>query len=136
MGHGEHAPPPIEPRPFERGSVLSQTPPFQATYRRDATGQVSFLPVRGEDEILGYLWASDAEGAASFEPRDKADLAGYHAGLVWLDKLPDAFHQGLTPSVALETLRNSPPNKASGHIPHESSTAEADFWALRRIASD
>ncbi|MFJ2024202.1 hypothetical protein ACIODW_10405 [Streptomyces sp. NPDC087897] len=57
----------------------------------------------------------------------KADLAGYHAGLVWLDKLQDAFDQGLTLSVALETLRNSSTNKASGHIPHESSTAEADF---------
>ncbi|MEU6614820.1 hypothetical protein [Streptomyces parvus] len=120
----------------QRNSVFSYTPPFKSTYRRGATGQISFLPVHGEGEILGYLWASDAEGAASFEPRDKADLAGYHAGLIWLDRLQGAFDHGLTPSAALGSLRNSPADRTSGHIPNDSSTMEADFWTLRRIASD
>ncbi|MEU7331871.1 hypothetical protein [Streptomyces parvus] len=120
----------------QRNSVFSHTPPFRSTYRREATGQVAFLPVYGVGEILGYLWASDTEGAASFEPRDKADLAGYLGGLVWLERLQGAFDRGLTPSAALEILRNSPADKNSGRIPDESSTMEADFWDLRRIAGD
>lgn len=120
----------------QRNSIFSHTPPFQSTYRREATGQVAFLPVCGEREILGYLWASDVEGAASFEPRDEADLAGYRAGLVWLERLQGAFDRELRPSAALEILRNSPTDKNSGRIPDESSAMEVDFWDLRRIAGD
>lgn len=119
----------------QRNSVFSHTPPFQSTYKREATGRVSYLPVHGENEILGYLWASEAEGAASFEPHDDADLAGYHAGLAWLKKLHEAFGRGLTPSAALESFRDSPAARTSGHIVSESPTATIEFWALRRMAA-
>ncbi|MGW7091485.1 hypothetical protein [Streptomyces sp. NPDC054874] len=120
----------------QRNSVFSHTPPFQSTYKREARGQVSYLPVHGENEILGYLWASEAEGAASFEPRDDADLAGYHAGLAWLEKLHEAFERGLTPSAALESFRGSPADRTSGYIVSESPTATIEFWALRRMAGE
>ncbi|WP_157846310.1 hypothetical protein [Streptomyces anulatus] len=119
----------------QRNSVFSQTPPFQSTYRRETSGQVSYLPVHGEGQILGYLWASDADTAASFEPRDEADLAGYHAGLVWLKRLQETFERGLTPSAALESFRNSPDDRTAGHIPNGSPTTVADFWVLRGMAS-
>ncbi|MFJ5047644.1 hypothetical protein [Streptomyces sp. NPDC088719] len=120
----------------QRNNVFSHTPPFQSTYKREATGRVSYLPVHGENEILGYLWASEAEGAASFEPRDDADMAGYHAGLAWLEKLHEAFERGLAPSAALESFRDSPADRASGHVVGESPTATIEFWALRRMASE
>ncbi|WP_143663794.1 hypothetical protein [Streptomyces sp. rh34] len=120
----------------QRNSTFSHTPPFQSTYKREATGRVSYLPVHGENKLLGYLWASDAEGAASFEPCDDADLAGYHAGLAWLEKLHEAFERGLTPSAALESFRDSPTDRTAGHIAGEPPTATDEFWVLRRMAGE
>ncbi|MFF5707222.1 hypothetical protein ACFY7H_32745 [Streptomyces sp. NPDC012794] len=50
----------------------------------------------GPQQVLGCLWASDAEGAASFVPRDAADLDAYRAGLVWPDRLQVAYDRRLS----------------------------------------
>ncbi|OKK12182.1 hypothetical protein AMK09_31480 [Streptomyces sp. CB02488] len=58
----------------------------------------------GEHGVLGYLWASDTENAASFEPRDVGDEETYRSGLLWLDRLRLAQDRGLSPSQALTEL--------------------------------
>ncbi|MFB6505968.1 hypothetical protein ACFYXP_34795 [Streptomyces sp. NPDC002466] len=58
----------------------------------------------GEHGLLGYLWASDEENAASFEPRDVGDEESCRAGLLWLDRLRSAHDRGLLPSRALAEL--------------------------------
>lgn len=73
-------------------------------YRRSAEGPVLYVPVRGPRGMIGYLWASDAEGAASFEPRDVSDDESYKAGLMWLDRLRSAHDRGLSPTEALAEL--------------------------------
>lgn len=71
------------------------------------------MPVLGERGLLGYLWASDAENAASFEPRDVDET--YRVGLRALDRLRAAHDEGLTPSDALRQLSGFP--EAGGATP-------------------
>ncbi|MEU8560133.1 hypothetical protein AB0C45_01430 [Streptomyces cyaneofuscatus] len=73
-------------------------------YKRSAEGPVLYVPVHGPREVIGYLWASDAEGAASFEPRNVSDDESYEAGLMWLDRLRSAHDRGLSPTEALAEL--------------------------------
>ncbi|WP_328867005.1 hypothetical protein [Streptomyces sp. NBC_00304] len=73
-------------------------------FKRSADGEVAYVPVLGEHGVLGYLWASDTENAASFEPRDVGDEETYRSGLLWLDRLRLAHDRGLSPSQALTEL--------------------------------
>ncbi|MFJ2818754.1 hypothetical protein ACIQOU_05880 [Streptomyces sp. NPDC091279] len=117
-----------------RNGVFSQTPKFTAGYGRQTSGPVRYVPVLGEDGTLGYLWASDTDGAASFEARDAADLDAYRAGLVWLDRLQQAYDRGLLPSAALTELREYPGDLVSGQ-PDAAEPVEVDeFWKLRELA--
>ncbi|MFB6843331.1 hypothetical protein ACFCXS_00435 [Streptomyces sp. NPDC056373] len=86
--------------------VFTHAPGFgRIGYRRTAEGEVLYVPVRGaEGELLGYLWASDADNAASFEPADVGDDATYRAGLTWLERLRAAHDRGMSPSEALAEL--------------------------------
>ncbi|AXE86051.1 hypothetical protein C1703_13645 [Streptomyces sp. Go-475] len=89
-----------------RYDIFMHAPGFgRIGYRRTAEGEVRYVPVHGsQGELLGYLWASDAENAASFEPLDVGDNASYHAGLAWLERLRSAHDRGLSPSAALAEL--------------------------------
>ncbi|MFG2094264.1 hypothetical protein [Streptomyces sp. NPDC048612] len=73
-------------------------------YKRSVDGEVQYVPVRDEHGVLGYLWASDAENGASFEPRDLDDEETYKASLSWLERLRSAHDRGLSPSQALAEL--------------------------------
>ncbi|MFE6662756.1 hypothetical protein ACFVFH_04210 [Streptomyces sp. NPDC057697] len=117
-----------------RNGIFSQTPRFEPGYRRVASGPVLYFPVRSQDGVLGYLWASDAEGAASFEARDDADLDGYRAGLVWLDRLKDAYGRGLGPGAALLELMNAPSNPVAGTPAGAAPLEVNEFRALRELA--
>ncbi|MBT2399445.1 hypothetical protein J7E89_26655 [Streptomyces sp. ISL-100] len=77
--------------------------------------------------VLGYLWASDAEEAASFEPRDDALEEGYKTGLLWLDRLHSAYSRGLSPSRALTELAGSTGADRPGSM---------DLASLRELASE
>jgi hypothetical protein len=117
-----------------RNRIFSQTPQFKAGYGRQASGPVRYVPVLGIQQVLGYLWASDAEGAASFEPRDAADLDAYRAGLVWLDRLQEAYDRGLSPSAALVELSQCPGDPVAG-LPEADATVEVDeFGKLTLLA--
>ncbi|MER6713616.1 hypothetical protein ABZZ16_04580 [Streptomyces sp. NPDC006386] len=89
-----------------RYDIFTHAPGFgRIGYRRTTDGEVRYVPVHGpQGELLGYLWASDADNAASFEPRDVGDNASYHAGLAWLERLRSAHDRGLSPSAALAEL--------------------------------
>ncbi|MFB6505969.1 hypothetical protein ACFYXP_34790 [Streptomyces sp. NPDC002466] len=118
-----------------RNEVFSQTPKFEPTYKRTACGRVLYFPVRSLGGLLlGYLWASDAEGAASFEARDEADLDGYRAGLVWLDRLHGAYERGLSPTAALIELRGAPDAPVAGALAGEAPLEVKEFRELRELA--
>ncbi|MFD9755406.1 hypothetical protein [[Kitasatospora] papulosa] len=110
-----------------RYSKFTQTPGFgRIGYRRSAEGAVQYVPVRGKKGTLGYLWASDAEKAASFEPLDVGDDEVYVSGLTWLDRLRSAYDRGLSPSEALAEL-------ASLSEDHKANTL--DLSSLRELAN-
>ncbi|MER5746509.1 hypothetical protein ABT097_24945 [Streptomyces sp. NPDC002225] len=88
-----------------RYSAFTHAPGFgRIGYARSADGEVQYIPVHGQHGLLGYLWASDAENAASFEPCDVGDEESYRSGLLWLDRLRSAYDRGLSPSQALASL--------------------------------
>ncbi|MET9515074.1 hypothetical protein [Streptomyces sp. NPDC002994] len=76
---------------------------------------------------VGYLWASDAEWAASFERRDDAGEEGYKTGLLWLDRLHSAYAPGLSPSRALTELAGSSGADRPGSM---------DLASLRELESE
>ncbi|MGY5033097.1 hypothetical protein ACWC9U_19815 [Streptomyces sp. 900116325] len=119
-----------------RNGIFSQTPKFKSAYRRQASGHVEYFPVSGQREVLGYLWASDTEGAASFEARDEADLDGYRAGLIWLDRLEEAYERGLSPSAALADLRDVPGDPVAGQLTGAAPIEVDEFRMLRELASN
>ncbi|MGW2819042.1 hypothetical protein [Streptomyces sp. NPDC001415] len=80
--------------------------------------------------MLGYLWASNAEGAASFAPRDKADLLGYRAGLVWLARFQEAYDRGPSPMAALTEMGDLPGDPLAGQATGSEPAEVAEFWML------
>ncbi|MEU9718237.1 hypothetical protein [Streptomyces sp. NPDC047976] len=117
-----------------RNEVFRLTPTFTAGYGRQASGPVRYVPVGGPQEVLGYLWASDAEGAASFEPREAADLDAYRAGLVWLERLQGAYDRGMSPSAALAELGGSPGDPVAGRPEAEGAVEVEEFGTLALLA--
>ncbi|MFF3259469.1 hypothetical protein ACFYWO_09875 [Streptomyces sp. NPDC002932] len=110
-----------------RYSEFTHAPGFDRIgYKRSAEGEVQYVPVLGEKGVQGFLWASDAENAASFEPRDVGDDENYASGLLWLDRLRFAHDRGLSPSQALAEL-----TKPSGHA----RLRTLDLASLRELAS-
>ncbi|MFI5676381.1 hypothetical protein [Streptomyces cellulosae] len=120
-----------------RNQIFSRTPRFRDDgYQRSAEGEVLYFPVHdAQGRVLGFLWASDAEGAASFEPRVDADEAGYRAGLLWLDRLNAAFQRDLSPSAALAEASNFPGETGSGQVDSAARPRSADLIELREKAS-
>ncbi|UXY19904.1 hypothetical protein N8I84_15090 [Streptomyces cynarae] len=120
-----------------RNEVFHHTPRFQDdVYRRSMDGEVLYVPVRDEHgRVLGYLWASDAEGAASFEPRIDADDDGYRAGLLWLDRLHVLFQRRLSPSAALTEASNVPEESGSGRVDPAARPRTVDLIELRELAA-
>jgi len=110
-----------------RSRVFHHEPRFSPGYKRSVEGEVQYAPVHGEHGVLGYLWASDAGNAASFEPRDDADEDGYKAGLVWLERLTSAYDRGLSPSQALAELAD---------LPNTHGASTIDLASLRGKASE
>jgi hypothetical protein len=106
-----------------RYDVFTHAPGFgHIGYRRSVTGDVWYVPVTDDHGVLGYLWASDAEQAASFEPLNLDDDERYRAALAWLDRLRSAHDRGLSPSRALAELMGCSPEDFVG---------PADLAALR-----
>jgi hypothetical protein len=90
---------------------------------------------RGQIPVLGYLWASDSEKAASFEPRDVGDDVTYRAGLVWLERLRFAHDRGLSPSAALAELSAMPDEEGAGRVDPRNQPHTAALTVLRDRAA-
>lgn len=54
--------------------------------RRSVPGEVRYVPVADDHGVLGHLWASETEPAASFEPLDLEDDERCRTALTWLDR--------------------------------------------------
>ncbi|MCZ7417101.1 MULTISPECIES: hypothetical protein [unclassified Streptomyces] len=95
-----------------------------------AEGPVSYVAIGSEDGVLGYLWASDAEDAAGFEPRGEAGDVAFNAAVAWAQALRERRAKGLSPSRALGELVEEAGDDAIGRaVP--GTRAEATLKALR-----
>ncbi|WP_371677288.1 hypothetical protein [Streptomyces sp. NBC_01276] len=111
-----------------RKRAFRNAPAFDAAYKRSAAGPVQCIPVSNAHEVVvGYAWASDGEGAASFEPRDAVGEEGIEAGHLWLERLGAAYERGLSPSQALAEFAG----RTAGDEPWT-----LDLTALRELASE
>lgn len=121
-----------------RYDVFRHAPGFgRVGYQRSAEGEVQYVSVGSRrGEVLGYLWASDSERAASFEPRDAGDDVTYRAGLVWLERLRAAHDRGLSPSAALAELSALPYDDPAGQVAPGSEPRTDVLTALRERAGD
>ncbi|MFE7094974.1 hypothetical protein [Streptomyces erythrochromogenes] len=90
------------PRRYE---IFTRAPGFgRIGYGRSVPGEVRYVPVTDDRGLLGHLWASETEPAASFEPLDLDDDERYRTALTWLHRLRSAFDRGLSPCQALTEL--------------------------------
>ncbi|MFI2599593.1 hypothetical protein ACH5AC_02510 [Streptomyces sp. NPDC018693] len=81
--------------------LLGQLPPNSPHFETQAESPVTFAEVALRDQVIGYLWASDSENAAGYEPRTPAGDISLDAGKEWLARLSEAKRRGLRPSDAL-----------------------------------
>jgi ADP-ribosyltransferase exoenzyme len=85
-------------------------------YAETATGAVSYRPVVRGDEPLGFLWASDVDGAAGWVEHGGAGPDGWNAGTPWLRRLAEAKAAGREPGEALRHLAELPGEERAGVV--------------------
>ena len=57
-----------------------------------------------DDELLGYFYANDEDGAAGFVARPAAGPAAYNLTWRWVRMLHDAKARGIPPTAALDEM--------------------------------
>lgn len=102
-------------------------------YAETANGPVSYLALRDGEQVLGYLWWSDAEGAADYLGDLRAAPRGFAAGPPWRDALLRAKARGLSPSDAVHEFLVHPPRSHRGALDTRQQEASS-FAELRRIS--
>jgi hypothetical protein len=83
-------------------------------YAQAAAGAVSYRPVLRGDEALGFLWASDVEGAAGWVGYGPAGPDGWNAGTPWLRRFAEAKAADREPREALRHLAQLPGDERTG----------------------
>ncbi|MCT2592168.1 hypothetical protein LHJ74_20045 [Streptomyces sp. N2-109] len=102
--------------PYRLGGIISELPNSVHRYHDFAESRVSYARVVRGDTVLGYLWASDREGAAGYEPRSSVGDDALYAALHWMKNLGWAKENSLTPLQALEELANWPEDHGAGRL--------------------
>ncbi|WP_239647094.1 DUF6177 family protein [Nocardiopsis salina] len=72
-----------------------------AGYKIRADGEIIYRPVRKNEMIIGYLWASNSENARGYVPRPAAGAPAWQAEGWWIDQVAEAAGRGMTPVEAL-----------------------------------
>lgn len=108
-------------------------------YATTARGPVQFVavgrPGAPRPEVLGYLWASDAEDAADWVSRPAAGDDGENAGVAWYRRLRAARARGRTPSQALADLAGDPGGPRIGRVLTAQPGQSPDLAELRALAA-
>lgn len=93
---------------FRLSEVDAELPSDLERYEKATDLPVRYVPVRIDAEVLGFVWGSDADSAAGYEPRSAAGEAAFGVAREWLLRLGAAKADGLLPSQALERLASAP----------------------------
>ncbi|BCB82515.1 hypothetical protein GCM10022251_69730 [Phytohabitans flavus] len=85
-------------------------------YADTASGAVTYRPVLRDGEPLGFLWASEVDGAAGWVDHGAAGASGWSAGTPWLRHLAASKAAGHTPAEALRHLADLPSDERAGVV--------------------
>lgn len=96
------------------------------TYRLFSRTAVRYLPVALQGNVIGYLWASDAERAAGFVRCAGSGVAGVQATTWWESRLKEAYAAGRTPLEAIRSWAGAREVPMAGHVPADAVEAEAE----------
>ncbi|MEV6961301.1 hypothetical protein AB0M97_19290 [Streptomyces sp. NPDC051207] len=95
---------------------LDQLPPGSLHFETQAESPVTFVEVMLGGRVIGYLWVSDNDDAAGYEPRTPAGDIALDVGKEWLTRLSDAKRRGLSPSEALREFSARRGDSRSGSV--------------------
>ena len=116
---------------FRLCEVYAELPSDLERYEKATDLPVRYVPVRSEVEVLGFVWACDADAAAGYEPRSAAGETAFDAAREWLLRLGAAKADGLTPSQALERLTSAPHTGVAGRLFVEAAETAPSLDALQ-----
>lgn len=85
-------------------------------YSAVSNGPVLYLPVHMGDLTIGYLWASDDEGAVAYIPAQPVQDKAIYARGFWVEELHLLHRQGLSPLEALRFRVGLPEHPKGGRI--------------------
>jgi hypothetical protein len=97
------------------GGGFSGPPPEYSTSTRTA---IRYLPVSLHGDVIGYLWGSVSDDAASYLRRHGAQetAEGFQSAVFWSKRLDEACAQGLTPLQAIRRWVGAPEDPRGGTI--------------------
>jgi hypothetical protein len=101
-----------------------------ATYTPSCATPIRYLRVHKGNHVIGFLWASDVEGAAGFIPRSLRGSEARQAEPCWRERLEDAYQAGLSPMDAIREWIGGPAHPLGGGVP-----ADADEQVARHTGS-
>ncbi|MFK0180204.1 hypothetical protein ACIQVR_30025 [Streptomyces xanthochromogenes] len=102
------------PRRTDR--LLEQLPDGTAQFDNVTESPVNFFEVARDGTAIGYLWASESDDAAGYEPRTPMGKAALDAAVEWLGRLSEAKARGLSPTRALHELTSSRADSRGGAV--------------------
>ncbi|MFF0291955.1 hypothetical protein [Streptomyces sp. NPDC005262] len=104
-------------------------------YRTD--GPVRYFAVAdGTGTVLGYVWGSDEDDAAAWEPRPSAGPRAFNGGFLWEMKLREFKARGTAPTVALAELIRDTSDIESSHVVAGSQAEAPTLAALEELARE
>jgi hypothetical protein len=113
---------PWDPNPEESSPFTLE----KAGYSFLTEGPIRYVPVTRGGHVLGYLWVSETEDAASYIPREAAGVEGIMAGRVWKSRLDNSKKvEGLSPMQALHRWTGKAEDPVAGAVPADVEPAEA-----------
>ncbi|MEU3316583.1 hypothetical protein ABZ743_28400 [Streptomyces sp. NPDC006662] len=124
------------PARWKRLMKLVPGEPAGEDYESSTDHPVRYARVLRGNLVLGYLWASTADAAAGYEPRNAAGDAAFEAGVPWLLRFRSSQRRGFGPLDALAALlgeRDEGPNGSTVEPTlHEAASLDAlEDWSGR-----
>ncbi|MFF5981695.1 hypothetical protein ACFY78_22885 [Streptomyces olindensis] len=126
---------PLNPRFDEDVHFDSVSSPPQ--YRNHTDRPVQYFTVVDKEDgsVLGYLWASDADDAAHYEPRKAGGPRAANEGGFWIRRLRERKARGLCPTQVLVDLYNDPEPGGRGRPLSGSLTDAPNAAAVEALAA-
>ncbi|MFF2940749.1 hypothetical protein ACFVSQ_12980 [Streptomyces niveus] len=129
----------FEPTHMGRPTEFGDLSPFtleQTEYRGRTDTPVRCFPVSLRGQVIGYLWASETEGAAGFRPRRGMGVVGFEAGGPWYKRLREARDAGFTAWEAVQLCVGDPEDPRGGHVPADTEALSlANYEAVLHLAA-